>query len=93
MAGQGGGVGPDLAGAGRNGIPYFLENIIDPSAVMAKEYIPNVITLNSGRIITGLIKEQTKAALTVVTATETVIFDALGKAGGDDFKALSKLLK
>jgi nicotinamidase-related amidase len=28
-----------------------------------------------------------------VTVTETVVFDALGKAGGDDFKALSKLIK
>ncbi len=29
----------------------------------------------------------------VITATETVVFDALGKAGTDDFKALSKLIK
>ena len=29
----------------------------------------------------------------VVTSTETVIFDLLGKAGGDDFKALSRLIK
>jgi len=28
-----------------------------------------------------------------VTVTETVVFDALGKAGSDDFKALSKLIK
>lgn len=29
----------------------------------------------------------------IVTTVETVIFDALGQAGTDDFKALSKLLK
>jgi nicotinamidase-related amidase len=29
----------------------------------------------------------------VVTATETVVFDALGRAGSDDFKALSRLIK
>jgi nicotinamidase-related amidase len=28
-----------------------------------------------------------------VTVTETVVFDALGKAGSEDFKALSKLIK
>ena len=28
-----------------------------------------------------------------VTSTETVVFDLLGKAGSDDFKALSKLIK
>jgi nicotinamidase-related amidase len=29
----------------------------------------------------------------VVTATETALFDALGRAGSDDFKALSRLIK
>lgn len=29
----------------------------------------------------------------VVTATEVVVFDALGRAGGEDFKALSRLIK
>jgi nicotinamidase-related amidase len=29
----------------------------------------------------------------VVTSTETVVFDALGRAGSDDFRALSRLLK
>ena len=29
----------------------------------------------------------------VPTSTETVVFDALRRAGGDDFKALSKLIK
>ena len=29
----------------------------------------------------------------VRTSTETVVFDLLGRAGGDDFKALSKLIK
>ncbi|MCA9676479.1 MAG: isochorismatase family protein [Kofleriaceae bacterium] len=28
-----------------------------------------------------------------ITSTETVVFELLGKAGGDDFKALSKLIK
>jgi nicotinamidase-related amidase len=34
----------------------------------------------------------TRAGATI-TATETVVFDALGRAGSDDFKALSKLIK
>ena len=29
----------------------------------------------------------------VLTSTETVVFDALGRAGSDDFRALSKLIK
>ncbi len=34
-----------------------------------------------------------RAAGAVVSSTETAVFDLLGAAGGDDFKALSKLIK
>lgn len=36
---------------------------------------------------------QLRALGVVETSVETVVFDLLGKAGGDDFKALSKLIK
>src|SRR5262249_13599173 len=35
---DGGDVGPELTGAQRNSLDYLLENILDPSAVVAKEY-------------------------------------------------------
>src|SRR5207247_5590185 len=31
-------VGPELSGAGRNGIGYFLENIVDPNAVIGADF-------------------------------------------------------
>jgi nicotinamidase-related amidase len=34
-----------------------------------------------------------RAAGAIVSSTETVVFDALGRAGTDDFRALSRLLK
>ena len=40
---------------------------------------------------TGL--ELARAAGAVLTSTETVVFDVLQRAGGEDFKALSKLIK
>jgi nicotinamidase-related amidase len=36
---------------------------------------------------------QLRALGVVETSVETVVFELLGKAGGDDFKALSKLIK
>lgn len=36
---------------------------------------------------------QLRALGVVETSVETVVFDLLGRAGGDDFKALSKLIK
>jgi hypothetical protein len=49
-----------------------LENILDPSAVIPKEYAATVLTLKNGRGITGIVRGETPAALTVVTATETL---------------------
>ena len=36
---------------------------------------------------------QLRALGVVESSVETVVFDLLGRAGGDDFKALSKLIK
>ncbi|MBI3865402.1 MAG: DUF1080 domain-containing protein [Planctomycetia bacterium] len=73
LFGVGNKVGPELTGSNRGELAYLLSNVLDPSAVMAREYIPTVIVTTGGRVITGLIREETKAALTLVTANETVI--------------------
>src|SRR5262249_41815003 len=72
LFGVGGKVGPDITGANRANLDYLLENVLDPSAVIPKEYAVTILTLQDGRIITGIVREQTPAALTVVTATETL---------------------
>jgi putative membrane-bound dehydrogenase-like protein len=72
LFGTGGNVGPDITGANRGSLDYLLENILDPSAVIPKEYTTTVITLNSGRVITGIIKAETPAALTVQTVNEVL---------------------
>ncbi|MDB5310620.1 MAG: hypothetical protein JWO38_4822 [Gemmataceae bacterium] len=72
LYGGGGKVGPDITGSNRANLDYLLENIFDPSAVIPKEYAATRLALADGRIVTGIVKEETKAALTVVTATETV---------------------
>jgi putative heme-binding domain-containing protein len=72
LFGVGGKVGPDITGSNRANLDYLLENILDPSAVIPKEYAVTVIELKNGRFITGIVRERTPAALTVVTATETL---------------------
>src|SRR5206468_2394062 len=72
LFGAGGKVGPDITGANRGSLEYLLENILDPSAVIPKEYAATVITLNNGRVITGIVKEETARALTVITQEETL---------------------
>ncbi len=73
LYGIGGKVGPDITGSNRANLDYLLENIFDPSAVIPKEYAATRLALLDGRVVTGIVKEETKTALTVATATETVL--------------------
>jgi putative membrane-bound dehydrogenase-like protein len=72
LFGTGGKVGPDITGANRADLGYLLENILDPSAVIPKEYAATILELNDGRVVTGIVKGETDAAFTVVTANETL---------------------
>lgn len=73
LYGVGGQVGPDITGANRKDLNYLLSNVLDPSSVMAKEYQPNIVATDSGRIVTGIVKEETDTLLTLQTANELVV--------------------
>ena len=60
-------IGPDLTGSNRANIDYLLSNIVDPSAVMAKEYQPQLVELVDGRIVVGLTKAEDDKSLTLQT--------------------------
>jgi putative membrane-bound dehydrogenase-like protein len=72
LFGVGGKVGPDITGANRADLNYLLENVLDPSAVIPKEYAATIIETKAGRTVTGIVKGETPAAVTVVTANETL---------------------
>ncbi len=72
LYGTGGKVGPDITGSNRADLGYLLENMFDPSAVIPKEYAATKLDLLDGRVITGIVKEETKTALTVITDRETL---------------------
>ena len=72
LYGIGGKVGPDITGSNRANLDYLLENVLDPSAVIPNDYKMTVLTLKSGRVVTGIVRAETPAALTVVTANETL---------------------
>ena len=56
LFGAGGKIGPELTGSNRANLDYLLSNILDPSAVMAKEYQPSVIVTADGRVVTGIVQ-------------------------------------
>jgi putative heme-binding domain-containing protein len=73
LFGSGGKVGPEITGANRTNLDYVLSNIVDPSALIGKDYVAHVIELADGRVLTGLIRNETPTALSIITATETVV--------------------
>ncbi|MDZ4402859.1 PVC-type heme-binding CxxCH protein [Prosthecobacter sp.] len=73
MGGVGGKLGPDLAGSWRNGLDYFLENIIDPNAVVGDNFQLHVLTKKDGSVVSGVIEQETDTAITARTVTESVI--------------------
>lgn len=70
---DGGNIGPALTGAQRSSIDYILENVLDPSAVVPREYQVVVIDLNNGRRINGIVKSETEKSVTVQTSNELLV--------------------
>ena len=69
---MGGQVGPDLTGSNRRDLDYVLSNVLDPGALIGKDYLAHVIATTDGRILTGIIRAEDKDTITLVTANETV---------------------
>jgi putative membrane-bound dehydrogenase-like protein len=70
LYGEGLTIGPDLTGANRTNLDYLLMNIIDPSAVVPKQFTTSIIALESDRVITGVIVGQTEKSVTIQTDKE-----------------------
>jgi putative membrane-bound dehydrogenase-like protein len=71
LFGAGEAIGPDLTGGNRTNIDYLLENIIDPSGTVARDYRMSVVELADGRVLSGLVTAKDDRTLTLVTPTET----------------------
>src|SRR5207302_11483553 len=63
----GGNVGPNLTGSQRANLDYVLENVVDPNAIVARDYQMTLIETKDGRTITGIVQSETDSALTVRT--------------------------
>ena len=72
MNGAGTSLGPDLTGSWTNGVDYFLENIIDPNAVVGETFQLNLVTKTDGTVVSGMPESETSDTLTIRTVTESV---------------------
>jgi putative membrane-bound dehydrogenase-like protein len=70
LFGEGSKIGPELTGSQRTNVDYLLENLLDPNAIVPSEYQVTVLVLKDGRLITGLLKSETKDVLMIQTDKE-----------------------
>ena len=72
LFGVGGQVGPELTGSNRADLDYVLSNVLDPGALIGKDYQAQIVATTDGRVLTGLVRSESKDALTLQTANETL---------------------
>ena len=66
-------VGPELTGSQRANLDYLLENVLDPSAVVPKEYTMITFSLLDGRTFNGIVTGETAYAKIVHTLNAEIL--------------------
>ncbi len=66
-------IGPELTGANRNNIDYLLENIVDPSAVVSKDFRMTIVQTTDGQTLNGLVAAKNEKTLALQTQNELKI--------------------
>jgi putative heme-binding domain-containing protein len=61
-----------LTGSNRADLDYLLSNVMDPGALIGKDYVAHVIATTDGRVLTGIIRADDKDTITLMTANETI---------------------
>jgi putative heme-binding domain-containing protein len=68
LYGYGDHTGLDLTGSGRNNLDFLLENIVDPSAVIRKEYVNFNLQTEDDQTVSGLLAAQDADSVTLLMA-------------------------
>ena len=74
-------IGPELTGANRADLDYLLQNILDPNALIGKDYQSTTIETKDGRTLIGLVRGEDASAITLKTLAGAIIVprDDVGK--------------
>ena len=72
MKGTGSRVGPDLTGSDRGNLNYLLENLVDPSALVAESYQMKIFLLDDGRTLSGVTVNENSKTVQIQTAESLV---------------------
>ncbi|HEU0011275.1 MAG TPA: PVC-type heme-binding CxxCH protein, partial [Verrucomicrobiae bacterium] len=72
LFGEGGKLAPDLTGSQRSNLDYLLENVVDPNAVVWKQYRATYFGTADDRLISGIVLRENESTVTIQTQTGTV---------------------
>ena len=77
LFGVGGEIGPELTGAQRSNLRYWLENILAPSSVVAANYRVTMYRTTDGQILTGVAVSQNDREVTLQTAQSRIVLPTI----------------
>ena len=66
-------IGPEITGANRTDIDYLLQNILDPNALIGRDYQSATIETTDGRILVGMIRGEDANAITLKTLAGPIV--------------------
>jgi putative heme-binding domain-containing protein len=66
LFGEGAKIGPDLTGQDRGNLDFLLTSIVDPNAVIRREFMSQTLVLTDGQVIHGLVAEATESRVVVI---------------------------
>jgi putative membrane-bound dehydrogenase-like protein len=72
LFGEGNNIGPELTGAQRTNIRYFVENVVNPSAAVSDRFRIEMFVLQSGAIETGVPLVETKSTVVLQTTQKQI---------------------
>ncbi len=71
MFGTGGKIGPELPGSFED-IDYLLQNIVDPNAIIGKDYQQTFVKLKDGQTVSGIVAGDDASTVTLKTLGEVL---------------------
>lgn len=72
LHGEGGRIGPDITGSNRADLEYLLANLLDPNAIVGRDYQTTTVITEDGRSIAGIVVKESPTSVTLQTPTEQV---------------------
>ena len=73
LNGEGGDLGPELTGSDRANLDYILENVLDPSGSVPREYRLTTLGMTDGRVLSGIVQEETPKTVVLRTVNERLV--------------------